>query len=232
VAWLLIVLVAIPVVLALVLTGLRVTDVAHSAEAYGQVGRLAVLGQQVTGLAQAMAEERSGAAAFISDGRPATGLPALRRQYAITDGRAARVRRLVSQLGHGYPAQTRAGAAQVLASIAKLPGLRRQTAQSQASALAVITGYSAATSGLFPVDDGIADRSGNPALITSVRALGSLSRMIDHASQQRAILSVALAERRFEPGALMALTTAQARQASDLASFRNSATPAESWALT
>ena len=232
VAWRLIALVAIPAVLALALTGIWVTDAARSAEAYGQVGRLAALGQQVAGLARAMADERSSAAAFIADGRPAAGLPALRRQYAITDGRAASVHRLVSQLGHGYPAQTRAGAARVLASIAKLPGLRRQTAQSQASALAVITGYSAATSGLFPVTDGIADLSGNSTLSTSVRALGSLSRMIDHASQQQAILGVALAEGRFGPGALTALTIAQARQASDLASFRSSATPQESGALT
>src|SRR5216684_3795006 len=123
--------------------------------------------------------------------RWASRSPAWRRQYAITDGRAARVRRLVSQLGHGYPAQTRAGAAEVLASIAKLPGLRRQAAQSQASALAEITGYSAAISRLFPVNDGIADRSGNSTLIASVRALGSLSRMIDHASLQQAILGVA-----------------------------------------
>ena len=228
----LIVLVAIPAVLILALTGLRVTDAARSAEAYGQVGRLAALGQQVGGLAQAMADERSGTAAFISGGRPAAGLPALRRQYAITDGRAARVRRLVSQLGHGYPAQTRAGAAQALASIAKLPGLRRQAAQSQTSALAAITGYSAAISGLFPVNDGIADLSGNSTLITSVRALGSLSRMTDHASQQQAILGAALAGGRFGPGALTALTIAQAQQSSDLASFRNSATPEESRALT
>ena len=165
VARLLIVLVAIPAVLALALIGLWVTDATRSAEAYGQVGRLAALGQQVASLAQAMADERSGTAAFISAGRPAAGLPALHQQYAITDGRAAAVRRLVSQLGHGYPAQTRANAAQALASIAKLPGLRRQATQSQTSALAAITGYSAAISGLFPINDGIADQSGNTTLI-------------------------------------------------------------------
>jgi signal transduction histidine kinase len=228
----LIILVAIPAVLILALTGLRVTDAARSAEAYGQVGRLAALGQQVGGLARAMADERSGTAVFISGGRPAAGLPALRRQYAITDGRAARVRRLVSQLGHGYPAQTRAAAVQALTSIAKLPGLRRQAAQSQTSALAAITGYSAAISGLFPVNDGIADLSGNSTLITSVRALGSLARMTDHASQQQAILGAALAGGRFGPGALTALTIAQAQESSDLASFRNSATPEESRAMT
>src|SRR5215467_11344064 len=229
---LLIVLVAIPAVLAVALTGLWITGATRSAGAYGQVGQLAALGQQVTGLAQAMADERSGTATFISEGRPTARLAALHQQYAITDGRAAEVRRLVSQLGNGYPPQTRADAAQALASIAKLPGLRRQAIQSQTSPLAAITGYSAAISGLLPINDGIADLSDNPTLITSVRALGSLSRMLDHASQQQAILAVALAEGRFGPGALTALTTAQAQGASDVALFGTSATPEESRALT
>jgi signal transduction histidine kinase len=228
----LIVLVAIPTVLGLALAGLRVTDAMRSAEAYGQVGRLAVLGQQVTGLAQAMEDERTDTAAFIADGRPGSGLEALHRRYVVTDGWAATTRRLVLQLGRGYPAQTRASAATILASIAELPGLRRHAAQSQAPALAVINGYSAAIAGLFPVNDGIADLSGSSALTTSVRLLGSLSRMRDQASQQQAILGVALAEGRFGPGALTALTIAQAQEASDLVSFRSSASPEESWALT
>ncbi len=98
--------------------------------------------------------------------------------------------------------------------------------------LAVINSYSAATAGLFPVNDGIADSSSNSALISSVRALGSLSRMKDQASQQQAILGAALAAGHFRPGELTALSIAQAQQASDLASFRGSATPEESWALT
>ena len=231
VSWLIAV-AALPLALALALIGLRVANAARSAGAYGQVARLGAVSQQVTGLAREMADERSSAAAFIASGRPAAGLPALHRQYVITDSQAVKVRRLVSQLGHGYPARTRAGAAEVLASIDKLPGLRQQTAHGQASAQAVITGYSAATAGLLPVNDGIADRSGNFALVSSVPALGSLARMIDHASQQRAILGVALAEGRFAPGALTALTTAQSQQAGDLAAFRNSATAQESWALT
>jgi signal transduction histidine kinase len=228
----LIALVTIPVLLGLALTGLRVTAATRSAEAYGQVGRLAALSQRVTGLAQAMESERAGTAAFIADGRPAAGLAALRRQYVITDGWAATVRPLARDLGRGYPAQTRASAAKVLASIAELPGLRRHAAQAQDPALAVIGTYSAATAGLFPLIDAVGDLSGNSVLISSVRALGSLSMMKDQASQQQAILGAALAEGRFEPGALTALTIAQARQASDLASFGSSATPEESWALS
>jgi signal transduction histidine kinase len=227
----LIALVAIPTLLGLALAGLRVTDAMRSAEAYGQVDRLAVVGQQVTGLAQAMEDERADTAAFIAAGRPASGRHALHRGYAVTNRWAARTRRLAVQLGRGYPARTQAGAAAVLASIADLPGLRRRAAQSQAGALTLINGYSAAIAGLFPVNDGIADLSGSSALTGSVRALGALSRMGDQASQQQAILGVALAEGRLGPGPLNALIVAQAQQASDVASFRSSASPEESWAL-
>src|SRR5258708_449885 len=165
-----------------------------------------------------MDDERADTAAFIAAGRPAAGLPALHRQYVITDGWAATVRRAVRQAGRdGYPARTRASVVTVQASIAGLPGLRRQAVPTQAPV---------ATAGLFPVSDGIADPSGDSGLIASVRALGSLSRMADQASLQQAILGVALAGGRFEPGAHAALMTAQAQQAADLASFRSSATSA------
>lgn len=227
----LIILVAIPTVLGLALAGLRVTDAARSAGADRQVGRLAVLGQQVTGLTQALEDERADTATYIADGRQAAGFPALHRQYGITDGWAASVRREIGQLGSGYPAQTQASAASVLASIAAVPGLRRD-AEGQAAALTVINGYSAATAGLLTVNDGLADLSGDPGLLTSVRALDALSRMKDHASQQEAILGAALAQGHFVPGDLTALAIAQAQQASDLVAFRSSATPEETWALT
>ena len=228
----LIVLAAIPAVLALALAGLWGTSAARAAGAYGRASRLAALGQQVAGLGQAMADERSGTAAFIARGRRAAGRPALRRQYAITDDRAARVRGLAAQVGRGYPARARAGAARALASIARLPALRSEAARSQVSALAVIAGYSAAAAGLRQAGDGIADLSGDPTLVASTRALGALSGMIDHAAQQQAILGVALAEGRLEPAALTALTSARAAQAGDLTAFRDSATGQESSALT
>jgi hypothetical protein len=226
------VLVAIPTLLGLALTGLRITDETRTAAAYGQVSRLAVLSHEVDGLAQAMADERAGTATFIAAGRPASGLPALQRQYLITDGWAVTVRRLIHQGDRGYPAQTRASAATALASMAGLPGLRREAAQSQAPALTVINGYSAATAGLFTLNDGLANLSGDSTLITSARALGSLSRLADQVSLQQAVLGGALAAGHFGPGARTALITAQAQQASDLASFRSLATPEEGWAVT
>ena len=69
-------------------------------------------------------------------------------------------------------------------------------------------------------------------MITSARALGSLSRLADQVSLQQAILGGALAAGHFAPGARTALITAQAQQASDLGSFRSLATPEEGWAVT
>jgi len=229
----LILLVAIPAVLGLTLAGLRVAGSASTARTYGQVSEIAALGQQVTGLTQALEHERSEAAAFVAGGRPAPGLADLDKQYATTDTWAGQVRRLVSQLDRAQPsARTRASAASGLASISALPGLRRDTAQGQASAMDVISGYSTAITGLFPVLDGIADQDDNPVLITSVRALGALARLKDQAAQQQAILGSALAGGRLEPGALAALTVAQAQEASYTATFRGSATAEEGWALT
>jgi signal transduction histidine kinase len=228
----LIALVALPAVLGLALAGLWVANATRSAAAYGQIDRIGVLGQQVNGLAQAMEGERAETAAFIAEGRPAAGLAALHRQYVITNGWAAGARRLILRLGPGYPVQTKASAARVLAGIAELPGLRAHATQSRPPALTVINGYSAAIAGLFPVTDGIAGLSGDSALITTVRTLGSLSRMKDQASLQEAVLGAALAEGRFGPGALATLTAAEAEQASDLVLFRGSATREQSWALT
>jgi signal transduction histidine kinase len=95
----------------------------------------------------------------------------------------------------------------------------------------VITNYSLALADLFTFDDAIAQQAGSAALVGKVRTLGSLSRMKDQASQQRAILEAALVSRQFQPGTLDALTAAQAQQAADLASFGTAATLAESQAL-
>ena len=232
VAYRLIALVAIPALLGLTLAGLRITDATRSATGYGQVARLAALGRQDTGLAQALENERAVTAAFIAQGHPVAGRPALYRQYVRTDRWAVTVGRLVRQLGPGYPPQTRTSASAVLASLAGLPELRRHATQAQTPALAVMNAYSATIATLFAVNDGIADFSGNPTLISSVRALVALSRMTDQATQQQAILGVALAQGHFDPGALTALTSAQARQASDFALFRSSASPEQNWALT
>jgi signal transduction histidine kinase len=231
VTWRLIALIAIPTVVAMAFAGLRVAAAASSAANFGRSAQLAALSQQVTGLAQAMEDERDLTANFIAAGRAAAGRPALQRQYAVTDAWAQRVGAQMRDVGAAFPAQTRTGAAAVAARIADLRNLRSYAAAGHAPALAVITNYSLALADLFTFDDAIAQQAGRAGLVGRVRTLGSLSRMKDQASQQRAILEAALVSGQFQPGTLNALTAAQAQQAADLASFGTAATLAESQAL-
>src|SRR6202007_1585866 len=79
----LLILVAIPTALGLALAGVRIAGAMRSAEAYGQGGRVAMLRPQGTGLAEAMEDEGADPAGFLAGGRPAAGIDALHRQYAI-----------------------------------------------------------------------------------------------------------------------------------------------------
>ena len=232
VPWRLIALIAIPTVVAMAFAGLRVAAAAGSAANFGRSAQLAALGQQVTGLAQAMEDERDLSANFIADGRPAADRATLQRQYAVTNAWAQRVGAQMRGVGGAFPAQTQADAAAVIARIADLPNLRSYAMAGNAPALTVITNYTLALADLLTFDDAIAQQAGSSALVTSVRTLGSLSRMKDQESLQRAILEAALVSGQFQPGTLDALTTAQTQQATDLASFGTSATLAETQALS
>src|SRR5215475_12608235 len=123
VPWRLIALIAIPTVVAMAFAGLRVAAAAGSAADFGRSAQLAALGQQVTGLAQAMEDERDLSADFIADGRPADQAT-LRRQYAVTNSWARRVGAQMREVGGDFPAQTQAGAAAVIARIVDLRQLR------------------------------------------------------------------------------------------------------------
>jgi signal transduction histidine kinase len=231
VPWRLIALIAIPTVVAMAFAALRVEAAASSAATFGRSAQLAALGQQVTGLAQAMEDERDLTASFIAEGRPAAGRAALQKQYAVTDARARKVGARIRQVGSAFPALTRTHAAAVIARIADLPDLRSYATVGSAPALTTINDYTLATADLFTFDDDIAQQAGSSALVGKVRALGSLSRMKDQASVQRAILQAALISGRFAPGSLNALLAAQAQQATDLASFETSATLGETQIL-
>jgi signal transduction histidine kinase len=230
VPWRLVALIVLPTVTAMIFAGLRVGAATGTAATFGRVEQLAVLGQQVTGLAQAMEDECDGSAMFVAAGRPASGVAGLHRQYAITDAQASTVRALARGVGAAFPAQTRAAVEAVTARVADLAALRSYTAAGNAPPVVVVNDYTLALTDLFTLDDDIAQEGGNAALVASVRALGSLSRMKDQASQQQAVLATAYTAGGFQPGTLGDLTAAQAQQASDMAAFNTSATLSQSQA--
>jgi len=224
VSWRLIALIAVPTAMGLTFASIQVSMAERNAQTMGRVERLAVLGQQITGLGQAMEDERDETAGFIARGRPAASKPMLTRQYAVTNGWVARVRPLIHQLGAGFLPQTLANARAVLTSINELPALRQDAVQGISPGLTTIDAYTAALANLFSFNDGIAQPTGNAAFADDVRTLSALSQLKDQASQQRAILYTAFVAGQYTSADQTELVAAQAQQATQLQAFDASAT--------
>jgi signal transduction histidine kinase len=215
----------IAIAAGLTLGSLRLAAAADSSATFSRVTQLAVLGQRVTGLAQALEDERDQTAGFIAAGRPAQDLGIVVNAQSGTHEAAVQVTDAAGRIGPGLPVATRAKVTTVLARIDDLPGLRQAAVYTQLPSLPVIMDYSAVIADLFSLNDEIAQGSADRAVTDNVRALGDLSRLEEASSRQRALLFAALTEHHFEPRALAALISAQSAEAGYLQAFQTTATP-------
>ena len=220
--WRLIAVIVLALVMGLVFGGLRVASAAGSAAEFGRVSQLANLGQQVTGLVQALEDERDQTTGVISGGNPDTLTP----WYHATDAAAARVRALAVGVGGSFPANIQASVATVVAVTNNLGELRK-TAKASQDALAVIANYAAPISDMITMNDQIAQGTSDSSLANDVRTLNSLSLAKDEAAQQRALFFHTFTQQFFGDGEQQALTTALSEELNDKASFETTATPAE-----
>lgn len=223
----LVALIAIPTLLGVLFGVLRVTTANASAAAFGQVKQLALVGQQVTGLAQAVEDERDLTAGYIAAGRPVAALPRLEAQYQVTDGWASRVRALSEGVGPGYPASVQEKLSAALTKLTEMPGLRTTIEHGGAGLVPAILAYSTSVDDLLAFNEEIAQGSANSAVADTVAALSSLSRMEDDASQQRAVLYAGFIQGQFALGLPEQLTAAYTQQAADLQQFESSANGAQ-----
>jgi len=222
VSWRLIALIVLALVMGLVFGGLRVASAADSAAQFGRVSQLASLSQQITGLVQALQDERDETTGVSSGGNRDTLVP----WYHATDAAAARVRALAAGVGGSFPANIQASVATVLSDINHIGELRK-TAQASQDALAVIANYAAPIGDMITLNDLIAQGTSDPSLVNDVRTLNSLSLAKDEAAQQRALFFHAFTDQFFGDGEQQALTTALSEELNDKASFEATATPAE-----
>jgi len=222
VSWRLIAVIVLALGMGLVFGGLRVSVAAGNAAQFDRVSQLANLGQQVTGLVQALEEERDQTTGLL----PITKPRDLQRWYDVTDAAATRVRPLAAGIDGSYPANIQSRVASVLSVITNL-GALRSTAQASQSALAVIADYSAPISNMIALNGEIAQGTSDASLASDVQSLNSLSLAKDQAAQQRALLFNALNQQIFADGVQQALTTAQSQQLTDLTAFGTTATAQE-----
>ena len=234
----LITVIVIALIMGVAFGALRVTSAASTATGFARTTQLAVLGEQVASLAQAMENERDLTAALCAASPgglcPQTGakldalasslLTEMQRGQTATNSAGLRVQTLANPIGSPFPASTQTKAAQVVGMTNLIYAIRIEVVAQPPTA--VITAYSEAIADLFSLNDEISGTSGDALLSNEVRTLGSLSRAKDETSQERAILYAALLQGSFG-GAQQALNTAQALDDADLNAFQITGTPAE-----
>ncbi len=218
----LIAVIVLALLMGLIFGGLRVASAADSADEFGRVSQLAVLGQQVTGLVQALENERD----ETSETLPVSDTSTLNSAYGATNAAAAKVQSLAAGIGGGFPANIQARVAAVDSEITHLRALRI-SAQASQSALAVIADYAAPITDMIALNDQIAQGTSDSILVNDVQTLNALSLAKDQAAQQRALLFNAFEQQLFADGEQQALTTSESQQLADLTAFNTTATPAQ-----
>ncbi|MBV9380732.1 MAG: nitrate- and nitrite sensing domain-containing protein [Streptosporangiaceae bacterium] len=239
----LLLLVIIPTVTAVAAGGIFIASSVASALAYQRVLTLASLSGKITGLVQALQNEREDTIRFIvlgnSDGgrgaAPSSVIPAgpeiglLNQDYAVTAGWADQVKALADGIDGSYSALALQDTQAALTAIGNLPAIRAAATGTQLPALIVIGEYATAIDTLLAVESQIAVGSGDSTLAGSVRVLGLVSSMKEEASQQQALLTSALRSDlvslgQFGPAQQSAITDAQAQQQGNLNEFGTAAT--------
>jgi signal transduction histidine kinase len=237
-------LVVIPTVTAVAAGGIFIASSVQSALVYQRVLTLANLSGKITGLVQALQNEREDTVRFVvmgssNGGRgasassavpPGPHLGLLSQDHAITDGWAGQVKALADGVGGSYSPLAQQDSKAAVTAIGNLPAIRAAATGTKLPAQIVIQEYATAISTLLAVESQIAVGSSDSTLAGEVRVLGLVSSMKEEASLQQALLTSALRSDlvslgQFGPALQSALINAQAQQQGDLNAFTTAATP-------
>ena len=252
----LLLLIAVPVLVAVVFGGVAIVSSLRTAQSYQQVQRLAVLAGDATNLAQALQTEREDTVNFIAGGNnggrasamapanasnagpngpkaEAAGTLALLQSDYKTSGRfAAQVSSLAATIGGSYPALAQTQAQAAITAIGDLSSLRTASTTTRLPVLTVIDDYGTIITQLLALENEVSAGSKDASLADTVQVTSLISSMKEEASEQQAIVTSAL--RPDQQGAvqlgsesLTVLNEAAAEQAANLSAFDLSATAAQ-----
>jgi signal transduction histidine kinase len=242
----LLLLIAVPVLVAVAFGGLAVVSSLRTAQSYQQVQRLAVLAGDATNLAQALQTEREDTVTFIAMGNQggranalsgdkaaaADELTLLQSDYAATSRAAAQVSSLAQTIGSSYPALAQTQAQSALTAIGDLPALRQAATTTRLPVLTVINDYGSIITQLLSLEDEVSAGSKSAALASDVLVTSLISSMKEEASQQQAIVTSALrpdqlGDTQISAESLSVLNQDASEQAANLSTFDLTATAAQ-----
>jgi hypothetical protein len=242
----LLLLVVIPTVTAVAAGGIFIASSVQSALVFQRVLTLANLSGKITGLVQALQNEREDTIRFIVLGNgdggrgaspssatpPGPELALLDQDYAVTTGWANQVKSLAGGINGSYSTLAQQDTQAALTAIGNLGAIRASATGTKLPPLNVIEEYGTAINTLLAVESQIAVGSGDSTLAGSVSVLGLVSSMKEEASQEQALLTSALSSDlvslgQFGSDQQSAITDAQAQQQGDLNAFDTAATAAQ-----
>ncbi|GAA1827150.1 hypothetical protein GCM10009735_73370 [Actinomadura chokoriensis] len=217
-------LIAVPTIVAALLAGYRVSVSMDNADAYARTGQLATLGNQLTALAHEVENERDAMAERAAGGSRAVSPEALKSRQESVDSAARKVRDAAADVQADSPAM-KLVLGNVVNRVTELPSLRQLAARLAPGP--IIDKYSEFIDDFTSFHLLVSQDAPTPELAQTALALADLANAKDAASRERALISAALWQGRFEPLERDSVDDARADMNTSIAAFRSSATAAQ-----
>ncbi|WNI22239.1 nitrate- and nitrite sensing domain-containing protein [Streptomyces sp. ITFR-16] len=188
-------LLALPVVAATTLGGLRINDSMNDIQQLEHMQLLTKMTKQATSLAQALQEERDRSAGPLSNGVPAT-------DFKVTEPRKKTDRAkkaffaATNDIGDTTGDETlesiHASVQQIASQLGSIRDIRKQAYVKDSPSLQTVDAYSQLITSLLSLSQDMAQATSSPEMIKRTRALAAFSSAKEYASVQRAIIAAAL----------------------------------------
>lgn len=218
--------VLIPIIVTLVLGGLRIGSAVQNAQDVNNVRQLVRTLDKGTGLLEELEDERDLTALYVAAGRRGD-TSRLDTQRSQVDAALARVRTEVAHVHRGTNPVLATRLAVLNASGGKVASLRDTAARSKMRLLPVVNAYTELITELTDALDLLTPDIAHQTLAVRAGALETFAQATEAASRQRALLGGVLTQAHFDSSEAQGLTLASRQQQALIGEFRSDAPPAQ-----
>jgi len=219
----LIIVLSIPTIAALALGGVNMLAALNATTAYGHIEAFSGVAQRVNTLVHALQDERDLTVDQLAQGR--ANSPPVNDRRAAVDRAVTELRSSLNTVDTSYAPVVQRDVQNALGVLARLAPLRGRTTVGVVAATNATGDYTAIISALLRVNSNLSVGSFDAQFVQRVAALDAISRSGELASQQRALLIVAMRAGGFGGSGLAQLVAARAQQDVSAAAFLSLATP-------
>lgn len=188
-------LLALPVVAATTLGGLRINDSLNDIQQLDHMQLLTQMTNQATTLAQALQEERDSSAGPLANGFK-TDESEIAEPRKRTDRAKAAFFAATTDIGNTDGDQAlegiRSSVGQIAGQLGQIRDIRKEAYAKGSPSLQTVDAYSQLITSLLSLSQDMAQATSNPEMIKRTRALAAFSSAKEYASVQRAIIAAAL----------------------------------------